>query len=72
MAVAAKTEGDGFVHSTPQPLFEVRLPVEGANTLSRYAVSVDGKRFLIAADPATSWEEPSLHVTVNWFASLKR
>src|SRR5262249_20055350 len=70
MAVAVKTEGDRFVLSTPQPLFEVRFPVE-ASVLSRYAVSADGKRFLMAADPETS-EAPPLHVTVNWVAGLKK
>jgi Tol biopolymer transport system component len=70
MAVAVKTEGDRFVRSTPQPLFGVRFPV-GATVLSRYAVSADGKRFLMAADLETS-EAPPLHVTVNWVAGLKR
>jgi Tol biopolymer transport system component len=71
MAVTVKTEGDSFVRSTPQALFEVRFPVEGT-TLSRYAVSADGKRFLMAAEPeAPSVAEP-LHVTVNWLAGVKK
>jgi hypothetical protein len=68
MAVSVKLDGIGFAHSTPQPLFEVRFPVEGT-TFSRYAVSADGQRFLMAVEPETS---PPLHVTVNWLASLKR
>jgi serine/threonine protein kinase len=71
MAVAVKTDGESFVRSTPQPLFDVRFPVEDTGG-SRYAVSADGKRFLMAADPETSSESPPLHVTVNWLAGLKR
>ena len=71
MAVAVKTDGDGFMRSTPQPLFDVRFPVEGT-VLSRYAVSADGQRFLMAADPETSSESPPLHVTVNWLAGVKK
>jgi Tol biopolymer transport system component len=71
MAVAVKTDGEGFVRSTPQPLFEVRFFAQ-STTISRYAVSGDGKRFLMAADPETSSETPPLHVTVNWLKGLKR
>jgi hypothetical protein len=59
------------VPSTPQPLFEVRFFAQ-STTISRYAVSGDGKRFLMAAEPETSLEAPPLHVTVNWLAGLKR
>ena len=72
MAVTVKTDGDGFVRGTPQPLFEGRVPVENNDNYSnRYAVSADGKRFLLALDPETSSEAP-LHVTVNWLAGVKR
>jgi Tol biopolymer transport system component len=71
MAVAVKTEGDSFVRSTPQVLFDVRFPVEGT-TLSRYAVSADGKRFLMAAGLEASSEAEPLHVTVNWLAGVKK
>lgn len=71
MAVAVKTDGESFVPSTPQPLFEVRFSAQ-STTISRYAVSGDGKRFLMAAEPETSSEPPPLHVTVNWRARLKR
>src|SRR5262249_47185164 len=71
MAVSVKPDSIGFAHSTRQPLFEVRFPVDGT-TFSRYAVSADGQRFVTAVDPETSSESPSLHVTVNWLASLKR
>ena len=62
MAVALETDGEGFVLSTPQPLFEVRFFAQ-STTISRYAVSGDGERFLMAADPETSSELPPLHVT---------
>jgi Tol biopolymer transport system component len=71
MAVAVKTNGDRFVRSTPQALFEVRFPVEGT-TVSRYAVSADGKRFLMAVEPEASSEAEPLHVTVNWLAGVKK
>jgi eukaryotic-like serine/threonine-protein kinase len=71
MAVTVKTDGDGFVRSVPQRLFEVRSTVL-ETFVSRYAVSADGKRFLIAADPETSSQSPPLHVTVNWLAGLKK
>ena len=71
MAVAVKTDGEGFVPSTPQPLFEVRFLAQ-STLISSYAVSGDGKRFLMAAEPETSSEAPPLLVTVNWLADLKR
>jgi eukaryotic-like serine/threonine-protein kinase len=71
MAVAVKTDGDGFVPSPPQSLFDMRFSVDDLG-VSRYAVSADGQRFLIAADPETAPESPPLHVTVNWLAALKR
>ena len=71
MAVAWETDGENFVLSTPQPLFEVRFFAQ-STLISRYTVSGDGKRFLMAADPETSSEVPPLHVTVNWLARLKK
>jgi len=71
MAGQVRTDGDGVVRGTQQALFDVRFPVEGT-TLSHYAVTADGQRFLIAADPETSSESPRLQVTVNWIAGLKR
>src|SRR5262249_5446533 len=59
MPFPIKTAGDGLVRGTPQPLFDVRFPVP-APQLSLYAVSADGKRLLMAADPETS-EAPPLH-----------
>jgi Tol biopolymer transport system component len=71
MAVGVKTDGESFVRSTPEPLFDVRFFPQ-SSLISRYSVSGDGKRFLMAADPETSSEAPPLHVTVNWLARLKR
>jgi Tol biopolymer transport system component len=71
MAVAVKTDGNGFVRSVPQRLFEVRSTVL-ETFVSRYAVNTDGTRFLIAADPESSSESSPLHITVNWVAGLKR
>ncbi|HYW47218.1 MAG TPA: protein kinase [Bryobacteraceae bacterium] len=68
MAVDVKTE-PAFQASPPHPLFDT--PSVGSNTLYRYDVARDGKRFLltvpasgVASDPAT--------VVLNWEAGLKR
>jgi eukaryotic-like serine/threonine-protein kinase len=68
-AVEVKTSGGGFAPGTPSALFEARIFTEG--TISRYAVSADGQRFLMAADPEASTEAP-IHITVNWLAAVKK
>ena len=67
-AVPVKASGNNFAPGTPKALFEARLFV---GTLSRYAVSADGQRFLMAADPESSTESP-IHVKLNWLAGVKR
>jgi serine/threonine protein kinase len=68
-AVDVKTSGDTFIPGTPKPLFEARMFVDG--TISRYAVSADGQRFLMAPEPEASTESP-IHVTVNWLAGVRK
>ena len=67
-AVPVKVSGNSFAPGTPKALFEARLFV---GTLSRYAVTADGQRFLIAADPESSTASP-IHVKVNWLAGVKK
>ncbi len=70
MAVNIKAIGDSIELGKPQGLFD--LPYAADNTLSHYAVTADGKRFVMSAEPNTSAEPPPLHVTLNWFAGVKK
>jgi len=67
MAVPVQVSADSFSRGTPKPLFEARIFV---GTLSRYAVSANGQRFLMALEPEASTAAP-VHVIVNWLAGLK-
>jgi hypothetical protein len=71
MAAEIRATGDSLMHGTPQVLFDMPYATEG-NTLSRYAVSADGKRFVMAAEPDVSSEAPPLHMIVNWLAGVKK
>jgi Tol biopolymer transport system component len=68
MAVPVQASADSFSPGTPKSLFEARIFV---GTLSRYAVSANGQRFLMALDPEASTTAP-VHVIVNWLAGLKK
>jgi Tol biopolymer transport system component len=68
-AVEVKASGDSFVPGKPKALFEARMFVDG--TLSRYAVTTDGQRFLMAAEADGTAEAP-IHVTANWLGGLKK
>jgi hypothetical protein len=68
MAVPVQASADSISRGTPKALFEARIFV---GTLSRYAVSANGQRFLMALDPDASTAAP-VHVIVNWQAGLKR
>jgi hypothetical protein len=71
MAVEIKATGDSLARGTPRVLFDMPYATEG-NTLSRYAVSADGKRFLMAAEPNISSEVPPLRMIVNWLEGVKK
>ena len=64
MVVEIKT-GPNFERTTPKPLFETRLPVNG-----RYDVSKDG-RFLIPT-LLESGGTVSMTAIVNWAAGMKK
>ena len=70
MAVPVKT-GQSLEVGAPVPLFETRLDTAfGIFFKLDYAVSADGKRFLLASPIQTTQLQP-IHVVVNWPA-LKR
>ena len=69
MSVAVKPGREGLDHGSPQALFDVHFYTDV--TLSRYAVSADGQRFL-AAIPVESFSEGLIHLTVDWLAGVKK
>jgi len=72
MSVAVKT-GASFATDSPEALFEIpRLPfVSRLGTGAfRYAVSRDGKRFLILIG-AMDTAQPTLTVVTNWQAAAQ-
>ena len=72
MAVDVKTDGEVFESSMPKPLFEIRgLPWPGSGGFPGFAVTKDGRRFLVGL----AVDEPSatpITVILNWSAALKR
>jgi Tol biopolymer transport system component len=71
MAVDVRTTGDAFERGTPRELFSVPY-VTGAATVTRYAVTKDGQRFIMAAEAAGSAETDPIYVTVNWLAGISK
>jgi serine/threonine protein kinase len=69
MAVKVNPMGGRLEHAAPQVLFEVHFYTDV--TLSRYAASSDGQRFL-AAMPVESFSEGLIHLTVNWLAAINK
>jgi eukaryotic-like serine/threonine-protein kinase len=71
MAVEIKTT-PRFEHGIPKPLFESRIlgSIPALRTLYRYAVSGDGKRFLVDGQEEESVSSP-ITVVLNWNAALK-
>ena len=67
MAVAINA-GATFQASIPAPLFDHRV----LNPLARFAVTRDGKRFLIPASLAAAATASPVTVVINWMAGLKR
>jgi hypothetical protein len=83
MAVEVRTgapSGPGnrpsFEPGTPQPLFDVLLPVMGRSSVFEYDVTADGKRFLVSSESGFDTGSPTsvqpLTAVVNWEAGLKR
>jgi hypothetical protein len=70
MAVEVKATAQTFDRGTPQALFESRSSANSALSFG-YAVTSDGKRFLMAVPAGTLGETP-LTVVVNWLAWVKK
>jgi len=71
MVVDVKAVGDAFVRGTPRELFAVPFATAGS-TITRYAVTKDGQRFIMAAEPAGAAETDPIYVTVNWLAGISK
>jgi hypothetical protein len=61
--------GSTIEAGTPKALFQARLAVSGVT--DQYAVTGDGKRFLLA-EPIESQTVPPITVITNWTSLLKR
>jgi Tol biopolymer transport system component len=81
MAVDVGTAGSAFDVGIPKVLFDVRIaetffqatPIGAqAKTPSPYAVTRDGRRFLVITDTSSQQVETPMTVVVNWPAVLKR
>jgi Tol biopolymer transport system component len=72
MAVDIKTDQPAFEAGTPGPLFGARVSnVEGSNPWSQYAVSSDGRHFLVNRLVEGGASSP-ITVLLNWRAREKR
>ena len=71
MAVEIKATAQGFDRGTPQTLFDSRS-VTVSSTAMGYAVSSDGKRFLMPVPAGALGEAPPLTVIVNWLGWVKK
>jgi len=71
MAVDIKAGAQTFDRGTPQVLFESRSFATGTTSFE-YAVTSDGKRFLMPVSAGTQGETPPLTVVVNWLAWVKK
>jgi len=71
MAVPIGTDGDTFTAGTPQALFNVEIPEGSAPYPTDYAVSADGRRFLVNSIVEQT-SRPALTVVLNWTADLRK
>ena len=70
MAVPIDATGQ-FDAGVPQALFPTSAPGRGFNSQQAYAVTKDGKRFLVNARPQQSSVAP-LTVVVTWTAAIQQ
>ncbi len=68
MAASIDLRGSAPVIGSPQRLFQTRAAV--TNSGSPYAVTADGKRFLVAQQPEQ--QAATVTVVLNWTAALPR
>jgi serine/threonine protein kinase/Tol biopolymer transport system component len=69
LAVKVSMQGNDIVLSQPMTLFERHYSLGTAATIANYDVSLDGQRFLMVKDDASS---DRLNVVLNWFEELRR
>ena len=71
MAVPVTTDAPTFTTGTPQSLFTVDVPEPSPPYPTDYAVTADGRRFLVntVADSPT---RPALTVILNWTAEVRK
>jgi serine/threonine-protein kinase len=69
LAVNVSMNGNDIVLSQPMTLFERHYSFGTANTIANYDVSVDGQRFLMVKDDASSGR---LNIVLHWLEELKQ
>jgi hypothetical protein len=69
MAAGVRT-GETVEAGVPAPLFKTNLTLAGFNT-TPYDVTADGQRFLVLLQSENT-SQPSLTVTTNWLAKVRR
>ena len=69
MAVGVKSIGSSFEQGIPEPLFDTYIDNYAAP--NRYAVSKDGKRFLINNSADGDNSRP-ITVVLNWTSEIKK
>jgi serine/threonine protein kinase len=62
--------GNAFNAGSPQRLFDARVPLTGNPYRSNYAVTADGKQFLVNTRIDTA--QAPINIVVNWPALLRR
>ena len=62
--------GNAFNPGSPQRLFDARVPLTGNPYRYSYAVTADGKRFLVNTRVETV--PAPINVIINWPALLRR
>jgi Tol biopolymer transport system component len=70
MAAAVRT-GETVEAGVPAPLFKTTLLPPGPISSTPYDVTADGQRFLMLV-PSEGTSQPSLTVTTNWLAKVRR
>jgi eukaryotic-like serine/threonine-protein kinase len=70
MAATVRAVGASFETGAPSRLFSIPI-VSGIVVRDEYAVSADGKRFLVSRPPGNAAAAP-ITVVVNWLTGLKR
>jgi hypothetical protein len=63
---AAIHTGSDLIAGSPQPLFQL----DSGPAPNRFAVSADGRRFLMAAPEEVGTDEVGIMMVLNWAADL--